>query len=202
MGEGGNGDSQTPVCPGLAPTADRRRAAKRPVLVLLLEFQSWTDHSFLMPFKSGFAEISIHFHFLGFFFHFITLIHHVIEQLCIYHLNIKTIPSRLVSYRLISQHCAGRLCCQGQEYPKRSFSCTLSSPPVPRGRIKEGGESEGQGTGCQLGSATQGTAEPSQPLPPRSVDHLCRFSRKLQPGSPPVKNCCALTDTHLRQSFV
>ena len=127
-----------------------------------------------MPFKSGFAEINIHFHFLVFFFffHFITFIHHVIEQLCMYHLNIKTITSRLVSDRPISQHCTCRLFCQGQEYPKRSFSCTLSLPPVPQGRIKEGGESEGQGTGCRLGSATQGMAGPSQPLPPGSVDHL------------------------------
>lgn len=45
-GGGGNGASQTPVCPGLAPAADGRAAAKRPVLVLLLEFQSWTDPHF------------------------------------------------------------------------------------------------------------------------------------------------------------
>lgn len=50
--------------------ADGRGAAKRPVLVLLLDFQSWTDRSFLMPFKSRFAEISIHFHILGFIFSF------------------------------------------------------------------------------------------------------------------------------------
>lgn len=36
-------------------------------------------------------------------------------------------------------------------------------------------------------SAAQGTAGPSQPLPPGSVDRLCWFSQKLQPRSLPVK---------------
>lgn len=65
-GGGGNGASQTPVCPGLAPATDgrgRKKARPRPPpRVPVLD-----GSSFLMPFKNGFAEISNHFHILAFF---------------------------------------------------------------------------------------------------------------------------------------
>ena len=66
--------SQTPIYPGCVPPAtDGRGAAKRPVLDLFLDFQSWTDRSFLMPFKKPFCRDKHPFSYSGFLFFILCL---------------------------------------------------------------------------------------------------------------------------------